>query len=114
MNFIPLTEESQLLEIQELSNKPRNHGVLLFKHSYRCGISGFVLNQLKQDWNFNENDFDIYMIDVLKNRNISNRIADIYGVRHESPQILLIKHGTCVGNASHNEVSINTVNSWVK
>jgi len=113
MKKIPLTDLRQLSDLSNSVNKPRLNGVLLFKHSTRCIISKMALRELEKDWHYDNDEIEIYMIDVLMNREISNQIADIYNVRHESPQLLFIKDEVCVGNASHGDVSIQTVDRWL-
>ena len=103
----------QLEEMITISNKPRNHGVLLFKHSPRCGVSIHALKQLQKDWGYNSEKVAVYLINVLENREISNNVSARFNVQHESPQILLIKNGKSIGNASHWEVSIETINGWI-
>jgi bacillithiol system protein YtxJ len=92
-----LTDLGQLNEIIDLSTeKP----VLIFKHSTRCSISRMVLKQF-------ENEFDLqdkvipYYLDLLEFRNVSNEIANRFGVTHQSPQIILVKDGKAVYNDSH-------------
>jgi bacillithiol system protein YtxJ len=91
MNWIPLTDEAQLEIISAAShNKPQ----LLFKHSTRCSISETAKNRLDR---VTDNEIiDCYYLDLLKHRNISNKIAELYNVVHESPQILLLKNGDCI------------------
>lgn len=48
-----------------------------------------------------------YYLDLLSYRNLSNKIADNFGVIHESPQVLLIKNGDCVFEASHSEIAVS-------
>ena len=48
-----------------------------------------------------EEDQDLYFLDLLVHRDISNAIADRYGVAHESPQVLVIRNGRCIHTASH-------------
>lgn len=112
-NSIPLTEENQLTEILNTSNKPHVHGVLIFKHSTRCGVSRHVLNTLVRNWKLNEKDVPVYFLDLLKYRSLSNRIAEFFKIQHESPQLLFIKNGTCTGNASHNDASIESIEAWM-
>jgi bacillithiol system protein YtxJ len=38
---------------------------------------------------------------VVENRKLSNAVANRFGIRHESPQALLIKDGLVVWHASH-------------
>ena len=97
-----LTDLGQLNEIIDLSTeKP----VIIFKHSTRCSISRMVLKQF-------ENEFDLkdkvipYFLDLLEFRNVSNEIASRFGVMHQSPQIILVKDGKAVYNASHESIDI--------
>ena len=98
----PLTDLGQLNEIINLSTeKP----VIIFKHSTRCSISRMVLKQF-------ENEFDLqdkvipYFLDLLEYRNVSNEISSRFGVYHQSPQIILVKDGKAVYNASHESIDI--------
>lgn len=80
--------------------------VVLFKHSTRCSISGTALNRLERHWKDSEMaDVKPYHLDLIAHRPISNRIAQVFGVEHQSPQLLLIRKGECVFNASHLDIS---------
>ena len=109
----PLTELEQLADIDKLSNKPRVNGVLIFKHSTRCSVSYFAYKKLQAEWIFSQEELPLYYLDLLAYRKISDQIAVNYGVKHESPQLLLIKNGHCIGNASHSDVSVLTVENWL-
>ena len=105
----PLTDLGQFNEIIDLSTeKP----VLIFKHSTRCSISRMVLKQF-------ENEFDLqdkvipYFLDLLEYRNVSNEIASRFGVMHQSPQIILVKDGKAVYNASHESIEISKLAQFV-
>ena len=104
-----LTDLGQLNEIVDLSTeKP----VAIFKHSTRCSISRMVLKQF-------ENEFDLqdkvvpYFLDLLEHRDISNEIASRFGVQHQSPQIIVIKDGKAVYNASHESVDVQKITAFV-
>ncbi|WKZ67747.1 MAG: bacillithiol system redox-active protein YtxJ [Flavobacteriales bacterium] len=99
MNWTALTDEAQLDAIdQQSAERP----VLIFKHSTRCSISSAALNRLESAWGAADEDLGaIYLLDLIRHRGISNAIADRYGVQHESPQVLVIRHGRCVHHASH-------------
>lgn len=112
-NSIPLVESNQLAEIKDMSTKPHIIGVLIFKHSTRCSVSYQALKNLQCGLKFSQKDLPVFYLDVLKFRSISNAIAASYGVQHESPQLLFIKNGACTGNASHSEVSIETIEAWI-
>ncbi len=104
-----LTSEEQLAEINDHSRiKP----VLIFKHSTRCSISVMAKNRLDK---MTDNDSaDFYVLDLLRYRNISNKIAEDYAVHHESPQVLLVVNGECVYEESHNGIMVDEITAEVR
>ena len=101
INWNPLTVMQQLDEIvQESETIP----VAIFKNSTTCGISRMALKGLQRDYAIEKGKVKMYMLDLLQFRAISNEIANRFGVRHESPQLLLIKDGKCVYHASHSSI----------
>ncbi|RYZ52380.1 MAG: bacillithiol system redox-active protein YtxJ [Sphingobacteriales bacterium] len=104
MNWTELTTEEQLEEIkQESFKKP----VLIFKHSTRCSISSMAKNRLERGEAPGHISF--YHLDLIRFRNISNRIAEVFKVHHESPQVLLIRNGECIYDESHNGISMDEI-----
>lgn len=102
MNWIPLTTEKQLTEIREASTeKP----VVIFKHSTRCSISAVAKSRLERAAAPEEISF--YYLDLIKFRDISNRIAADFEVPHESPQVLLIRNGECIYDESHSGITMD-------
>ena len=103
MNWIALTNETQLEEIKERSKtKPQ----IIFKHSTRCSISSVAKNRLERS---TAPDADFYFLDLIQHRNISGKIAEDFSVYHESPQILLIKNGECIYDESHSGISMDEI-----
>ena len=102
MNWINLTEEDQLQHLIAQSNTSPQ---VIFKHSTRCNISSVVLNRLKAAKE--KAGFDIYYLDLLAHRSLSNKIATVFNEHHESPQVLLIKNGECVYAESHMGITIS-------
>lgn len=107
MNWNKLTEENQLDEIkQESYNQP----VMILKHSTTCSISATTLSRLERAWNTDAaKDIKPYYLDLLKLRPISNKIAQEFDVDHESPQVLIIKNGKSVYNASHFDIRFDEI-----
>jgi bacillithiol system protein YtxJ len=104
MNWIELTNEAQLSDIKALSNtKPQ----LIFKHSTRCSISSMAKSRLERG--SAPAGIDFYYLDLIKHRNISQKIADVFDVSHESPQVLLIKNSECVYDESHSGISMDEI-----
>ncbi|WP_445756228.1 bacillithiol system redox-active protein YtxJ [Polaribacter sp.] len=99
--WIPLTTENQL---EELKNISKTQTVLIFKHSTRCGISNMVIKRFESLFMEEFQFLKVYYLDLLQYRIISNDIAKMFEVVHESPQLLVIKNENCVYNASHNNI----------
>jgi bacillithiol system protein YtxJ len=99
--WIPLTTENQL---EELKNISKTQTVLIFKHSTRCGISNMVIKRFESLFMEEFQFLKVYYLDLLQYRIISNDIAKMFEVVHESPQLLVIKNENCVYNASHNKI----------
>jgi len=49
------------------------------------------------------------LLDVIAHRNLSRQVADLLKVEHESPQVLLIKNGQCVFDASHTAIQMDDI-----
>lgn len=88
--------------IQASFTKP----IAIFKHSTRCSVSSMVMSRIERNWENLPSDFDLYHLDLLTHRPISNAIANQFDVEHQSPQLLLIVNGQSVYHASHSEISI--------
>ena len=109
LNWIPLQAIQQLDEIVKASNdKP----VLVFKHSTRCSISRMALKQFEQDFDWHD-AITLYFLDLLAYREISNEIANRFGVVHQSPQILLIKNRKSVFDASHSDIDATVLKNYL-
>jgi bacillithiol system protein YtxJ len=95
----PLSRAEQLDELDALSH---SRPVLIFKHSTRCSISSTALGRMRAAGQEGVGaETAAYLLDLLAHRDISNAIAERYGVEHESPQVIVIRNGTAVFHASH-------------
>ena len=102
MNWKILKKKEDIDLLIEQSNiKP----CLIFKHSISCPISSMAKNRLGSNWDLSNEDVDIYFLDLINYRSTSNRIAEVFQIKHESPQALLIKEGVCVYNSSHLDIT---------
>lgn len=96
MNWQVLSSEQQFLDL--LQKEPL---FAVFKHSIRCSISSMAKNRVERDWDMN---FPIYYLDLIQYRPVSNLIAAKSGIEHQSPQLIVFKHGKAVYDASHNAI----------
>jgi len=104
LHWLTLKDLQQLDAIIEQSKDVKFEKIAIFKHSTRCTISDMVKNRLEKSV-VDKDSLPVYYLDLIVYRNISNRIAELFDVEHESPQLLIIKNGICVEHASHTDVT---------
>jgi monothiol bacilliredoxin len=104
-NFINLDSQEKLEKLFERSHA---EPVLLFKHSNTCGISSGVY-RIVSDVNA-----EINLVVVQNERGISNRISEITGIRHESPQAIILKNGSPTYSASHYDITAGDLETELK
>lgn len=107
-NYLETPEE--LAAIKKTSfEKP----VAIFKHSTRCSISRMSWNQFQKNYNISNEKMDLYYLDLLAHRSISDAIATDYNVEHQSPQIIVIKDGVAVFHTSHESIDAKDLEEFV-
>jgi bacillithiol system protein YtxJ len=87
--------------------------VVLFKHSTRCSISRFVLKQFENSFDIPEEQIELYFLDLIEYRSVSNEIASRFGVAHQSPQMIVLKNGKAVYEASHESIDANSLAKYI-
>jgi len=86
----------------EIIDRSKNSTLIIFKHSTRCGISGSILRKFEKKTSNTLTDKKLfYFINVIKNRDVSNEIEKRFRVRHESPQVLIVKNNEVIKHDSH-------------
>jgi len=100
MDWFSLTDLEQLNEIMDLSHE---NPVVIFKHSTRCSISRMALKQFENEFALKDK-VTPYFLDLLNYREISNTIASRFEVVHQSPQMIVVKEGKAVYDASHSDI----------
>ena len=104
---------SSMIQLEEIQRKSATKTQIIFKHSTRCGISRMVMNQFIKSYDFIESDFDLYYLDLLSYRDISNKIAETFQVYHQSPQLLIIKNGITIAHESHGNINALNLQQFI-
>lgn len=97
----PLTPLADLVELEAAIEESAQRPVLLFKHSRQCGVSCEALDELRSHIDRHAGPAAYKMITVQTHRPVSDAAARRLGVRHETPQAILLKDGKPVWSASH-------------
>lgn len=97
--FLPLRDVAALdAALARTTSGP----ILLFKHSPTCGISAQAHAEIGEWLERQPNGVPpVYLISVREHRLVSNAVAERFGIRHESPQVLLVDATGVRWHASH-------------
>ena len=103
-----------LEELDRLLSESHTRPLLLFKHSYTCGISAEALDELVD--HLNEDvmaagmpEPQYAMVTVQTDRDVSNAVSKKLEIRHETPQALLVRDGRVIWSASHFRVTADAM-----
>ena len=86
---------------------------VVFKHSPSCGRSYLAMNVVK-GFAADHPEVEVYVVDVLDQRDLSEAIADRHGIRHESPQSIVMVGGEAVWSGSHASITAESLRQRVK
>ena len=81
--------------------------VIVFKHSNACSISARAYREMEKVDGVN-------IVEVQSARDVSRELACRTGVRHETPQVIILRDGKAVWNASHFDVTAADVQRAVE
>ncbi len=103
--FTPLRDKGAL---EKLFARSHEAPVVLFKHSNSCPISAAAHRSLKQL------GAEVSIVVVQESRDISREVESRTGVRHESPQALVLRNGAVAWSASHFDITADAVKRAVE
>jgi bacillithiol system protein YtxJ len=93
-----LNEIQDIDKIIELSHAKLQ---LIFKHSTICPVSRMSYEKMLAEYPLTDEQADLYYLGVIEQRPLSNYVAEVLNIRHESPQLLVVRNGECIFNESH-------------
>jgi monothiol bacilliredoxin len=99
--LVELHEEQDLGPLFERSQK---EPVVLFKHSTQCSRSAEAYEEL-QAFMSDHPETTCGMVLVIEDRELSDTMEEHFGIRHESPQAIVISRGNPIWHGSHFNVT---------
>ncbi len=109
---LPWQNLVDIKQLDTIEEKSKAKTQLIFKHSTRCGISRMVLNQFVDMYDLNTNA-DLYYLDLLNFRDVSNEVGYKFQVMHQSPQLIVIRNGVVVAHASHGAINDLDLSNYI-
>jgi len=104
-----LDELHNLEELDQALSESAVHPVLLFKHSLTCPISTRAFQEFQTYLEAADSRVAYKLITVQTARQVSGTAADRLGVTHQSPQAILVRNGASVWNASHSDITAESL-----
>lgn len=90
--------------------KSNDAPIFIYKHSTQCPINARAAFRIQAYMDKQGGALPkMHMVWVIESRLISNAIEDRLSVKHESPQLLLVKDGKALWNASHEDITAENV-----
>jgi bacillithiol system protein YtxJ len=99
-HFVRITE---IASFEELVDRSKERPVVIFKHSLTCPVSAAANEQMA------EFPGEVALVEVQRARELSNEIENRLGLAHESPQVIVLRNGQVVWNASHFRITADAV-----
>ncbi|NQY06626.1 MAG: bacillithiol system redox-active protein YtxJ [Flavobacteriaceae bacterium] len=110
---LPWKELKSISQLDEIERDSKSRVQAIFKHSTRCGISSMVMKRFVSSYEFQEEDVDLYYLDLLNYREVSNETGYKFQVLHQSPQLLIIKNGETIHHSSHHNIDANAIQAFI-
>ena len=89
--------------LDTLITDSQHRPVVVFKHSNACAISTRAYRELEKL------EAPVNILEVQTAREVSREFSHLTGVQHETPQVILLRNGKAVWNASHFDVTAGEV-----
>lgn len=110
----PVTHLLHIDELEAAIAESQDRPVLLFKHSRTCGISCEALEELHAHVERSGIQAAYKLITVQSHRRLSDEAASRFGIRHETPQAILLRDGRPVWNASHFRITAVNLDTAIR
>ena len=104
--WTPLNSDEEVEEVIQASGETPQ---VILKHSTSCGTSFFAKRHIEGVASKYANHVDFNIIDVIRSRTVSEYLAQKLKIRHESPQVFVIKKGEVIWNGSHSHANAGNV-----
>jgi bacillithiol system protein YtxJ len=109
-----MRELPTLADLEEARGGSGARPLLLLTHSATCGTSAVAAEEIADLPAEVTDALDLFVVRIQRARDVSRAIEERLGVRHESPQVLLISGGQVVWHASHFRVNAPGITSAVR
>ncbi len=105
---------STIKEFDQLIESSRTKPALVFKHRPSSQESSKVKEMLEHDWTFTPDQMDLFIVDVMKDKDVASEVTENAGVMNEYPQVLLFADGVTMYDESHEMINVKKIKLALK
>lgn len=98
-----MIEVTSTLQLKSLLEENQRKTLFIFKHSTRCPVSAMAFAEFER-FSGKQQEVICAFVKVIEHRDVSDLIAELTGVLHQSPQVFLFDKGELLWNASHSDI----------
>ena len=98
--------------MEECNSLMQRDLIILFKHSPTCPVSWMAHREVMQ-LHTEQPELPLYLVSVRRRRDVARFIEERTGIRHESPQVLVLRRGGVVASASHDDVTASAIKDFI-
>ena len=113
-NTLDWKQLASLDDFNALIEHSKTKPALVFKHRPSSEESTRVLDNLEENWTLSPEDLDLYMVDVMKAKDVSSEVTEAAGVINEFPQVLLFADGVTMYDESHELINVKKIKLALK
>lgn len=101
-------------EFDRLVEDSKDKPALIFKHRPSSPESTQALENLEKEWTISPENLDLYLLDVMKEKEVTEVVTDMAGVMNEYPQVLLFADGVTMYDESREMISVKKIKLALK
>ena len=105
-------EIHQERDLEKLLERSHKGPVVVFKHSTQCSQSAAAYEEF-QTFMAENPDTPCVTVLVIENRGLSDELEERFGIRHESPQAIVVSNGSPIWHASHGGVTARALKNAI-
>lgn len=105
---------STIEEFNRLVEHSKEKPALVFKHRPSSPESTQAMEVLERDWTISPENLDLYVLDVMKDKEVTEAVTDMAGVMNEYPQVLLFADGVTMYDESREMISVKKIKLALK
>ena len=109
-----LNELNTVEDLEGALAESRVRPVLFFKHSLTCSVSTHAFEELQSYLSHADPRPSYNLITVQTARTVSDEAASRLQIEHKSPQVILVRNGRELWNASHYAITAAALDQAIR